>query len=166
MASGKNAVGTLLAKELNLAFVDTDLLIEKKEKLSIPEIFDTKGETYFRDQEEEIILNLNKYNESVIATGGGVILRKQNHENIKKTGKIIYLKVDSQQVLERVKDHTSRPLLKGQAPSSKHQIIQELLMQREPIYEAMADFEVETVTGNPDQSVKDILSYLNKDKGV
>ena len=82
MGSGKSTLGKLLAKKLNLKFVDTDLIIEKKEKKTIREIFSKKGEFYFRKVEEEICLEILQKYGTAIALGGGAFINSKIREEV------------------------------------------------------------------------------------
>lgn len=112
MATGKTTVGKLLAQKLNMKFVDTDKLIEKNEDMSINEIFNIYGENYFRKIENKIIKNLENKNNTVISTGGGIILNSQNIDILRKNGKIFFLDTSIEKIKDRLKNNKSRPLNK------------------------------------------------------
>src|SRR3989338_7713935 len=113
MGSGKSAVGQKLAKELTLDYLDTDQLIEKTEKMSINEIFTRKGESSFRDLETNVIKTLRDYDNFVISTGGGMVLRPENVKMLKEIGLLVLLWAEPEVIYQRVKSETRRPLLKG-----------------------------------------------------
>ena len=110
MASGKTIIGRLLAKKLYLKFYDSDLIIEKKAKMKIFQIFEKKGETVFRNLEKEIILNLLKKNNTVISFGGGAFLNKIIRKNAQKRGLTIWLKQDPKVLIDRIKKNNRRPI--------------------------------------------------------
>ena len=113
MCSGKTTAGKALAKEKGWPFLDTDELIEVEAGMTISEIFETHGEEYFRDLESRICETLRSYSQTIIATGGGIVLRESNREILKQLGEIRYLQVTTDQVLERLKNEPEqRPLLK------------------------------------------------------
>jgi len=88
MATGKSEVGKDLARLLEMEFIDTDDLIEEKVEMKISEIFAKKGEKFFRDLESEIAKEVGGWDNYVIATGGGIVLRQENINSLKKNGKI------------------------------------------------------------------------------
>ena len=110
MASGKTIIGRLLAQKLYLKFYDSDLIIEKKAKMKIFQIFEKKGETVFRNLEKEIILNLLKKNNTVISFGGGAFLNKIIRKNAQKRGLTIWLKQDPKVLIDRIKKNNRRPI--------------------------------------------------------
>ena len=105
---GKTTVGKIVARKLKKNFVDVDKLIEEYEGITIPKIFETKGEKYFRDLESKIINKISKEHNQVISTGGGAILREENMDNLKSNGEIFFYdrKIESY----RISPH--RPLMK------------------------------------------------------
>jgi len=111
MGTGKTTVGKALAKELNMDFIDTDSLIEKKIGKKIFEIFSESGEEVFRKYEEKIISNVSNKDNYVISTGGGVVLNPKNMKNLRKNGRIINLNASIKILIKRLKDKKDRPLL-------------------------------------------------------
>jgi shikimate kinase len=114
MGSGKTTVGKRLAEYLGYAFVDTDHEIEKKENKSVREIFEKKGEGYFRQCERDVITGLvPSQTKTVVALGGGLLMDQKNLELVCQSGYLIYLKTDLSTVTERLKYDTARPLFKA-----------------------------------------------------
>ncbi len=111
MASGKTTLGKIIAKKQNLKFIDTDLNIEKKNSMTISEIFEKKGESFFRFEEEKETLKCLKKNNCVIALGGGAFMNKNIRENVLKNCISIWLDVDTKTINKRVKWNNKRPLL-------------------------------------------------------
>ena len=109
MGSGKSSVGKLLANKLQFSNIDIDKEIEKDEKLSIKEIFEKKGENYFREIESKYLLRKRKL--AVVSCGGGIILYKKNREFLKTSGYTIYLKSSIPTLEERLLNKNNRPLL-------------------------------------------------------
>ena len=109
MGSGKSSVGKLLANKLQFSNIDIDKEIEKDEKLSIKEIFEKKGENYFREIESKYLLRKRKL--AVVSCGGGIILYKKNREFLKTSGYTIYLKSSIPTLEKRLLNENSRPLL-------------------------------------------------------
>jgi shikimate kinase/shikimate 5-dehydrogenase len=131
MGSGKTTIGKTLAYKLGYDFIDTDELVEQKEKLSISEIFKKFGDNYFRKVETEIISELNEKN-CIIATGGGALIN--NSEKLKSLGEIIYLYCDFNICIERIKN-SDRPLIKSHN-------IQKLYDERKFIYLENSDLVI------------------------
>jgi len=160
MGTGKTEVGKNLAKKLNMDFIDTDELIEKKEKDRIVRIFQVKGEEYFREVEEEIIEKVSKCKNCVIATGGGALIREKNYLNLKKNGILICLSASPEEIYRRTIPKKDRPLLL----KSKNVIetIKELLKIREPYY-SKADYKIDTTKKSIDEVVEEIIRIIKKE---
>ena len=109
MGSGKSSVGKLLANKLQFSIIDIDKEIEKDQKLPIKEIFEEKGEDYFREIESKHLLRKRKL--AVVSCGGGIILNKKNREFLKTSGYTIYLKSSIPTLEKRLFNKNSRPLL-------------------------------------------------------
>lgn len=139
MGSGKTTIGKILAKYLDMKFVDTDKMIAAQERKSIPEIFAEHGEQYFRQLEREIVLHESLNNNIVISTGGGVIIDNENIKHLKETSFVVYLDCTIECIYERVKNSKSRPLLNVDDMFEK---IKELHDKREWLYQISCDFSV------------------------
>ena len=111
MGAGKSTVSTYLSKILASPQVEMDEEIVKKEGMSINKIFEEYGETYFRNCETNLLIELQKKNNQIISCGGGVALRDENVAEMKKNGKVVLLTASPEVILERVKDNDDRPLL-------------------------------------------------------
>ncbi|GAA0121334.1 MAG: shikimate kinase [Clostridium argentinense] len=111
--SGKTTLGYEISKKLGYNFIDTDSLIEKREKDSIKNIFTLKGEQYFRQCEKEILKDLRKTKKTLISTGGGLPIFNNNMNTLKDMGIVIFLKVELEVLIERGKSVIDRPLLKN-----------------------------------------------------
>ena len=159
MGCGKTTVGKALAEKLDYDFIDTDALIEEKEGRSISDIFAVEGESAFRDMETELLKELAVSNPSgaVISCGGGIVLRKENHELLKKLGRVIYLKASAETTFERVKGETSRPLLTSQDEAALRAKIEDMLKIRGGYYETAADETFITDGKSVDEITKEIL---------
>ncbi len=156
MGTGKSEVGRILAEKLSFNFVDTDVEIEKRENMSISEIFAKYGEDQFRDIEEEIIKGLSEKDNMVISTGGGVVLRESNMVNLRKKGIIVCLTASAETVFERVKDTKDRPLLQVEDQLKR---IKELLDYRAPFY-SNADITIKTENKTPAEIALEIIEQL------
>ncbi len=161
MGTGKSEVGTLLAEKLNKKFVDTDKIIEQREKDRIARIFQVKGEEYFRKVEEEVIEEVSKYENCVIATGGGALIREKNYLNLKKNGILICLTATPEEIYKRTLPKKDRPLLM----KSKNIIetIKELLEIRKPYY-SKADYTIDTTNKKIEVVVEEIIKIIEKDE--
>lgn len=140
MGSGKTTVGRLLAKQLDMKFVDTDKMIAAREKKSIFDIFQEYGEQYFREKERDIILEESMGNNVVISTGGGSIIDNENMKHLQNTCFIVYLDATVACIYNRVKNSKHRPLLQDM-PNLK-QYIEEMLERRRFLYECSSNYKV------------------------
>lgn len=111
MCSGKTTIGDLLASKLNFTFIDVDREIETRQNMSIPEIFEKKGEAFFRVFEFEVLKDISKPN-SVISTGGGLGADEKAMAFMKENGYVVFLELDFDLFKNRCKDLEDRPLLK------------------------------------------------------
>ncbi len=159
--TGKSSVGRILAERLGWNFVDTDEIIEEKEGKSIPEIVEEKGWEGFRRVEKEVVKEVSNLDNSVIATGGGVILNEENVCELTKKGWVVWLKARPETIKKRMlEDKTNiRPGLKGRDPLSE---IEDVLRERNPIYEKSADFSIDTDTLSIDEVSEIILKRLRE----
>lgn len=156
MGCGKSSVGKALAKKLGYDFIDTDMMIEKKAGCSISQIFEAKGEEYFRDMESSILKEILAATKGrVISTGGGLPVRTKNREALKRIGNVIYLKASKETLVKRLSKDTTRPLLKGEDVAIR---VEQLLKERSHIYEELAD-ETILIDGN---SLSDIVDDFVK----
>ena len=113
MGAGKSTIARNLQRKLNFPLVEMDERIVREQGMSINDIFEKYGEDHFRDIESDLILAIGREGASIVSCGGGVVVRPQNVENMKKTGKIVFLKATPETIYERVKNSTDRPILNG-----------------------------------------------------
>jgi shikimate dehydrogenase len=139
MGTGKTSVGKVLANDRKMDYIDLDEYIEKKEGRTINDIFTYESEEYFRNLESKVIKGLNSLYNTVIATGGGAVLRKVNRENLSEIGHIVYLKADVDTIVNRVKGDDSRPLLNSESEEELRRKVSTMLNMRSPYYEISAD---------------------------
>ena len=156
MGTGKSVVGKLLAKKLNRDFLESDDMIEAKEKMSIRDIFEKKLEPYFRSVEKEVIKEAAKRENVVISAGGGAIINDDSFNNLKNSGIIICLKASPETILNRTKDLKTRPLLNVPDPKKR---IEDLLAKRESYYNK-ADYIVDTDNLSVDDVVLKIITFV------
>jgi shikimate kinase len=132
MGAGKSTVGRRLAARLRLPFVDADAEIELAHAgLTIPEIFASYGEPYFRDGEARVIARLLDSGPTVLATGGGAFMREETRSRIRVKAVSIWLKAEADTILRRVKRRADRPLLQTADPTAT---LLRLIEEREPVY--------------------------------
>lgn len=140
MGSGKTTVGRVLSKLMDMKFVDIDKIISAREKKSVNEIFEEKGQIYFRDLEREIIAQESLKNNCVISTGGGSILDNENIKRLRETSFVVYLDCTIECLYQRLKNSTTRPILN--TAEDRRKIIEELYEKRRFLYEISADYTV------------------------
>jgi shikimate kinase len=157
MGAGKSAVGHRLASELGMDYLDCDELIEKSAGMSISEIFAQKGEERFRELETAALKTLQDYDDFVISTGGGMVLREENVRLLKEIGPLVLLWAEPDVVYQRVKQETHRPLLKVADPKAE---IKKILAKRRPVYERVADHLVNTSMMSIEQATEEIKQWL------
>lgn len=154
---GKSTVGRHLARRLGWRFVDSDHQIEQRIGCSIREFFDREGEAAFREIEEETIERLTGQARTVIATGGGAVLREANRRRLHDGSTVIYLRSSPEELFRRLRRDTQRPLLQVRDPLAK---LRELYVQRDGLYRKTAHFVLETGRPSVPTLVNMILMQL------
>lgn len=139
MGAGKSTIGPILANTLGWNFYDLDRVVEKQEGKKVKEIFESKGENYFRKVEKEVLERISAEDKVIISLGGGTMAGEENLNFLKKTGLIFYLKASREAIYKRLKYKRDRPALhiNGDFPETKEQLmklIDELLTEREKYY--------------------------------
>lgn len=132
MGAGKSTIGRRMAARMRLPFTDADTEIETAHRMSIPDIFATYGEAYFRDGEARVIARLLDNGPMVIATGGGAFMREETRSRIRDKGLALWLKADTDVIMKRVRRRSDRPLLQNADPEGT---VTRLLGEREPFYQ-------------------------------
>lgn len=161
MGAGKSVVGRLLAKRLARCFVETDDMISAKEGCSVPEIFATKGEAYFREREAELLDLLELKRGDVIATGGGFPCGEGRMDALKALGTVIWLTADFETLYARARRAGVRPMLDGR-PKAEVKALYESRIR----YYRQAHLTVETDGATVDQVVNRILALLRQRERV
>ena len=156
MGSGKSAVGRHLARLLRLSFHDSDADIEAKTGVDVAFIFEKEGEEGFRVRERESIDRLTRLEGVVIATGGGAVMRQETRDRIRDKAVSIWLKVDTDVIMRRVKRRSDRPLLQTADPEAT---VERLVREREPVY-SQADVTVWSRDIPHDKIVDECLEAL------
>lgn len=160
MGTGKTAIGKRVAEQLEMEYLDIDDLIEKEAGMSISEIFSRFGEEYFRNLESKIAGKVSEYENKVIAAGGGIVLRKENLDNLRQGGVLICLNARPEVILERTKKEHHRPLLEVGYPL---ETIKELLTYRAPFYDR-ADHSLDTSDLTIEQAVEAVIKLGRETK--
>lgn len=156
MGAGKTTVGMELAKKLNYKLIDTDHSIENDQSKEIKDIFSEDGELFFRNLETLKLKELINVENAIISTGGGIILKDENRSILNNLF-TIYLKADFENIFNRIKQDTSRPLLLTDDPYST---AKDIFKSRQSIYES---FKIHVCTDNktPHQVVEEIINLYN-----
>jgi shikimate kinase len=157
MGTGKTAVGKLLAARLKKQRLCLDDMIEWKIGKPIVEIFESDGESFFREVEKEIVKAASRDKDAVIDAGGGVVIDEENVKRLKEHGMIICLQARPEVIYERTKGNLHRPLLKGPNPIDN---IKVLLDKREQYY-SRADYTIDTSELSPDEVVDKVIEILD-----
>ena len=139
MGTGKSTIAKELNRKYGMTVIDIDEEIVKREGCAIPEIFAQKGEEYFRQVETAVIKELEAVDNTVVSCGGGAVLRPENVESMKRSGRVVLLSATPETILKRVKHDHNRPLLEGK---KNVEAIAELIKARADKYNAAADFVV------------------------
>ena len=157
MGSGKSSVGRLFAQRCQKQFLDTDHEIENDSKLDITTIFEKYGEEEFRKKETKLLEDLSGVENHIIATGGGIILKQENIDIMKKMGLIVFLDIDLKTQIQRVKYRKHRPLLKNTDLKKRLKILKS---ERDPIYNTISDYIIDVSTKDKKTVVEEIKNKL------
>lgn len=137
---GKSTVGRQLARALGWRFVDTDHEIEARIGGPIRTFFETHGEAAFRDLEQQVVDEVARVGEAVVATGGGVVLRPVNRERLRERCRVFYIRSTPEELYRRLRHDSQRPLLQVADPLRR---LRELFRERDPLYRRTAHFTIE-----------------------
>jgi shikimate kinase len=159
-AAGKTSIGRELARVLGMEFYDSDLEIEKRAGADITWIFDIEGEDGFRSRERKVIEELTKMRGILLATGGGAIVDDQNRDRLSATGIVIYLSVSVEAQIARTEKDKKRPMLQGDI--DKREVLTEILLERQHLYEQIADVTVNTDKRSVRSVVQEILEKIEE----
>ena len=158
--AGKSTTGVVLAKMLGVDYIDTDLLIQKREGCRLEEIIASRGEEAFLDLEGEVIASLSAEH-AVIATGGSVIYRDRAMQHLKQLGTVIYLKISLQELLKRLQDAKSRGVV-----LKAGQTFEGLYWERVGYYERYADLTVDEGNMDFEGVVKTVYTVIREQLGL
>ena len=159
MGAGKSSVGRCLQRETGLARLDTDEILAAQFGIPIAEIFAMHGEEKFRDAESDVLRKLEPARPTIIVTGGGIILRAENVDLLKRLGTVVWLSADEAILFERVSRRDDRPLLQKENP---REVFSTLFKTRDPLYAAAADIRVDTSAKSHEEVAETILNKLEE----
>ena len=157
MGTGKSSVGRLVADQLRFSFLDTDELIEERAGRSIREIFAQDGEAAFREHERSVVAELRERTNTVIATGGGLVVNPENLASLKSHALVVCLWASPETIWERVRNQTHRPLLNDPDPLTR---IRQLLSERRPHYR-QADVLMNTAVRSLNEVAQQVLHQFH-----
>jgi shikimate kinase len=165
--SGKTKTGKTIAGILNRQFVDTDLKLVEEEGMTISEIVDKKGWDFFRKKETAVLKNLCNHDKQIVATGGGIVLNKENRVNMKINGTVVWLKANFQTVKKRIlKDKKTKDFRPSLTSKELDEEIRETLLLRKPYYEKTMDFSIDTDDLDIEGVCKAVITNLALQKRI
>ena len=159
MGAGKSTLGRYLGQQFGRPFHDSDKVIVDRTGADIPWIFDMEGEEGFRRREEEIIEELTRLPEIIMATGGGAVLREANRRHLHERGVVFYLWTPVEVQLARTRHDRNRPLLQTADPE---RVLRELMAVRDPLYREVAHHIIPTASGNLRKVADQVLDCLHE----
>ena len=157
MGAGKTTISDYLSTMFDMRLVEMDQVIAEREEMSIPDIFATYGEEYFRGLETKLLKELQSGKNCIISCGGGAALRQENVTEMKKNGRVVLLTASPETIYERVKDSDDRPVLNG---NKNVDFIADLMEKRREKYEAAADVVIQTDNKTVLQISEELISKL------
>lgn len=155
MGVGKSSVGIRISELTGKRWYDTDIVISDRHG-TISDIFEFYGEAHFRSLETDVVRELVESDNLIISTGGGLVLKYENNEILKRNGKIFFLRASFEALLSRVRADESRPLLKDTGKMAEK--LRELLNERTPVYEHVADYIVDTDGKTVDEVAREVIA--------
>ena len=159
MGSGKTSTGRMLAKEMGYAFADTDEEVTKRTGVSIAYIFDVEGEEGFRKRECLALKECLNDNNTILSTGGGIVLSKENRDLLQDRGTVVYLQTSIRFQVTRTVSNNNRPLLQNKDPK---ETLEKLMLTRAPLYEEIADITIMTDNKSLQEMSKEIQRAINE----
>jgi shikimate kinase len=161
--AGKTSVGRRLADRLKMTFVDTDDLLQERQRVPISDIVKSHGWSHFRELERNVIEEISKGDHLIIAPGGGAVLDTDNVRALRRNGFMIWLKADQHTLLERMNQdpgtNTRRPTLTGKGTQKE---LEEIMSLREPLYEKASDIQIDTSILDVNAIVERILTIFDE----
>lgn len=154
--AGKSTIGRRLAQALDVELLDTDAEIERRTGRTIPEIFETDGEPFFREIEEQVIGEALESHDGILSLGGGAILSDRTRSRL-VGHTVVYLEISVAEGLKRTGANSGRPLLAGADPKAKYHA---LMRRRRPLYRQVATIRVRTDSRSPSRVVQQLVTKL------
>ena len=154
--AGKSTVGVLLAKTFGMNFIDTDILIQERTGTLLQELIDDKGPGTFRKIEEETIESLHACN-TVIATGGSVVLSERAMAHLKSGGLVLYLAISFKEMVQRLNNITTRGIVLDAGQS-----LSDMYNQRIPLYKKYADIRIDCSDGDFERILEKVVDEIHK----
>ncbi len=155
-ACGKSTVGVLLAKALEYSFIDSDLVIQKRAKMGLQKIIDSKGLEHFLREEEEAICSISE-DGAVIATGGSAVYSENAMKHLKENGIVIYIRLPFEEIEKRLVNIKTRGVA-----MSKDTTLSTLFKERTPLYERSADIIIDSLNMTLEETVESIVKMIKK----
>jgi shikimate kinase len=159
MGAGKSCVGRCLQRRTKLALVDTDDIVASRFGISIPEIFSKYGEQGFREVETQVLREFAPPKQTIIATGGGIVLREKNIELLKQLGVVVWLDGDEETLFERASRAVNRPILKT---ANSRKAFSQILQARRSLYAKIAHIRIDTSMLTDEEVAMAVLSKLKR----
>ncbi len=159
MGVGKSTISKVLQNTFAMDVIEMDEIIAEKNGMSISEIFELHGEAFFRNEETNLLKECADRRNVIVSCGGGVAMRPENIEEMKKSGKIVLLTATPETILRRVENNHDRPLLENNK-TVEH--IAKLMEQRRPAYEAAADYVISTNDKNAFEICEEIIRKVTQ----
>ncbi len=157
MGCGKSTVAACLQEQYEMQVIEMDQVIAESQEMSIPDIFEKRGEAYFRDLETALLNEMKTRGGQVVSCGGGVVLREENVDIMKESGTVVLLTAKPETILKRVMEDDGRPILKGKKTVEE---IEKLMEVRREKYEKAADFIVSTDNKKIRKIAEEIMNQL------
>lgn len=159
MGTGKSSIGRRLAEKAHQSFYDCDQELEKRTGATINLIFDIEGEQGFRKREARLLEELTAFPNIILATGGGAVLSTANRQLLAQRGFVIYLNSSFEYLVRKLSKDNKRPLLQD---SDLEVVLKEMLIERTPLYTAIADFIIDTDGLSINEIVMQIMSVIRQ----
>lgn len=158
MGTGKSTIAKELSTRLGVKRLEMDQMIVEEQGMPISDIFEKYGEDHFRDIETRTLVDLKSKEPAIVSCGGGIVVRSENIDHMKASGKVVLLAAEPQTIYERVKDSTDRPILNG---NMNVEYIRELMEKRREKYQAAADIVIATDGKSVQAICEEILQKTN-----
>jgi shikimate kinase len=159
MGAGKSSVGRCLHRRTGLALHDTDEIVAANFRMSIPEIFAKHGQKKFRETETEALRRMRTEEPTIIITGGGIVLRRENIEILKSQAVVVWLDGDEETLFARASRKQNRPFLQTKNP---RETFSQILTARRPLYANMADIRIDTSVLTDEEVAVAVLAKLRR----